>query len=111
MYYTRLEKLQFVHVSPVITDEEVWLGKLRLGRPVAGEVDWGERETARRYFTGVNECEFFEVEVGISEDIGYTDGSTAAARWTGYTMPTPSQTRSPRPLTSSTQIHLYRGGS
>ena len=43
----------------------------------------GERETARRYFTGVNDCEFFEAEVGISEDFVYTDGSTAAARWTG----------------------------
>ena len=49
-----------------------------MGRPVAGEVDWGGRETARRHFTGENDCEFFEVEVDISEGIDYTDGSTAA---------------------------------
>ena len=54
---------------------KVWSGKLRLGRPVAGEVGWGGRETARRYFTGVNDCEFFEVEFGISEGIDFTDGS------------------------------------
>ena len=81
-----------------------------MGRPVAGEDGRGGRESARRHFTGNSDCEFFEVEFGISEGIDYIDGSTAAARWTGQTRPSLSQSR-PRTLsTRSIRIRLDRGG-
>ena len=87
------------------TDEEYLDKRTLTERPVADEIGWCGCKTAMRHFTGVDDREGFVVEVDVTEDIDYTVGSPAAARRTGWTRPTPSQPRFPRPLTSSTRIY------
>ena len=61
--------LQLVYGLSVNTDEDI-LDKRTLSEcPVANEIGWDGRKTARRHFTDFDDCECFVAEVDVTEDI------------------------------------------